>query len=538
MMLCVACGQENREGAKFCKNCGARLTLPPPDAPTVTVTSTDLAAPSPIEQQPSTPVTEPPVIIPAPAPDGKMKLDQAPTTVVAVAELDSPQARVGPESEVSAPLLDTALTATPVVKRPAAKRRASADKRKRKKRSNPALAEQAPQGKSADNAAQKAVAIAHHPALANGTVIADRYWVIGHRVQATGAISYEAEDHGVCRACGVVATATAEEQYCYDCGAHLLDTTLPWPTLRLRQLPDGADIGGASPTPLLSWQTYHFAKEPDTNGAAPTPSFTRGVHLLVGQHSDVGAMRTDRPDEDSIFTLTLSSLYESQAQSTLGLYLVADGMGGHGDGEIASRIAVETISVTLLQSLILPTLQFGAPAPESITRQIEEAIQLANRQIGEQAQARKNEMGTTITLAFVVNDLAYIANVGDSRTYHWHSQGLTQVTEDHSAVYQLLKRGLLTGDEIYRHPRRNEILRSLGIAAPVKVDHFQVRLAPGNLLLLCCDGLWEMTRNEGIEEVLLQGFPDPQVICDELIRRANQAGGEDNISVIAVRILA
>jgi len=373
------------------------------------------------------------------------------------------------------------------------------------------------------------------PQLAVGEIMAERYWVTAHNQNEAGETLYQVEDHGVCRACGATVSASEEEQYCFECGAHLFDATLPWPTLQLRLVPPEL---AATTEPFLVWQDYLFVKQVDTEAAPAVAAFGHGVNLLVGQRSDVGLLRHDRPDEDSIFTLTLSSIYESQARPTMGLYLVADGMGGHGDGEVASRLAVETISVYLLQMLVLPALQFGPPTAELITRHLDEAIQLANRRILEQAQAKRNEMGTTVTLAFVLNEIAYVANVGDSRTYLWHGQGLQQISEDHSAVYQLVKRGLLTQEEIYTHPRRNEILRSLGMTAPVRVDQFQVQLAPGNLLLLCCDGLWEMTRNEGIEEVLLQNFQDPQLVCDELIRLANKAGGEDNISVVVVRVLA
>jgi len=183
-------------------------------------------------------------------------------------------------------------------------------------------------------------------------------------------------------------------------------------------------------------------------------------------------------------------------------------------------------------------LKDGKATSDKIISELDEAIQLANRCIAEQAKMAQNDMGTTATLAFVVNDMAYIANVGDSRTYLWNKQGLHQITEDHSAVYQLVKKGALRPDEIYTHPQRSEILRSLGIGRQVQVDQFQVQLLPENLLLLCCDGLWEMIRNEGIEDILLQGFINPQLICDELIRRANQAGGEDNISVLVVRAVA
>jgi len=526
MTLCAACGFENRAGARFCKNCGSRLSQPVVD----TVPDSALAESVDVIPALGVPASDPPLTDLAVDNDSAADLLPPPPIALDPGEPPVPVQEAMDSAAIDPPALEE-LAGNLVAVEPALP---ADDTNPNPAPGSELLFPDETEATPADDDTLGAPPI-QPPALAVGEVIADRYWVTANSQLAPGEMMYQVEDHGVCRSCGATVNATEEEQYCFECGAHLLDATLPWPTLHLRLLP--ADLAPTT-EPFLVWKDYLFVKQLDMAAEPPIATFTHGVNLLVGQRSDVGVLRSDRPDEDSIFTLTLSGIYESQAQPTIGLYLVADGMGGHGDGEVASRIAVETISVYLLQMLILPALQFGPPTVELITRQLDEAIQLANRRIMEQAQAKRNEMGTTVTLAFVVNDMAYIANVGDSRTYLWHKQGLQQISEDHSAVYQLVKRGLLTTEEIYTHPRRNEILRSLGMTAPVRADQFQVQLAPGNLLLLCCDGLWEMTRHEGIEEVLLQGFQDPQVVCDELIRRANQAGGEDNISVVVVRVLA
>jgi protein phosphatase len=147
-------------------------------------------------------------------------------------------------------------------------------------------------------------------------------------------------------------------------------------------------------------------------------------------------------------------------------------------------------------------------------------------------------MGSTLTLALVIDGHAFVANVGDSRTYLWRGGLLQQITEDHSAVYQLYRAGALSEEGIYTHPRRNEITRNMGFRTTVQADYFQVELLPGDLLLLCCDGLWEMLHNDGIADLFLVSYGDPQRICDELVKRANQAGGDDNISVIVVQVQA
>jgi serine/threonine protein phosphatase PrpC len=249
----------------------------------------------------------------------------------------------------------------------------------------------------------------------------------------------------------------------------------------------------------------------------------------------VGDARAGRANEDSLFALTLTAVANSVASPTLGLYIVADGLGGHLDGEVASRTACQVISSYLLELLGWPAWEDILPTADAVLETIEQAIQDANEHIYDLAAERECNMGTTLVLALVINDRVYIANVGDSRAYFWGRDGLRQITQDHSHVFTLYKNGLIEEDEIYAHPRRNEIFRSLGAADAVEVDFFQVSLTPGDLLLLCSDGLWEMLHSEGIADVLLMNLGDPQVTCDELVNSANAAGGDDNISVVAVR---
>ena len=370
------------------------------------------------------------------------------------------------------------------------------------------------------------------------------------KTSAAGQLVYTVEDRGICRACGAEAIAADDEPYCSNCGAQLLQMSSPWPMCEL------AESTAVNGDPHVTWQGRTFAvvaevvrdsvedTEPeDTQSASPGPTgegagnrpFGYARYLLVGQRSDVGDARRGQANEDSLFVLTTTAISSSQAGPTLGLYLVADGMGGHMDGEIASRTACEVIIGTLLATLGLPTLEHYSSA--TVQERIEGAFQVANHQIFAIASADGSNMGTTAVLALVVDDQAYLANVGDSRAYRWRAGELRQLTEDHSHVYTLFKNGLIEEDAIYIHPRRNEIFRSLGSAPAVEVDCYGADLAPGDLLLLCSDGLWEMLRSEGIADVLELNLADPQVICDELVRRANLAGGDDNISVIVVRAI-
>ena len=379
--------------------------------------------------------------------------------------------------------------------------------------------------------------------LAPGILVDGRYYVLACTTDAAGQLLYAAEDRGICRTCGAEAIATDDEPYCSNCGAQLHQSSLPWPRCIL------AEIAAINGDPHVTWQGRTLAvvadrpldSVEDTTFETITPDDTvpedteleRAHCLLVGQRSDVGAVRRGQANEDSLFALTSVAISGAQAGPPLGLYLVADGMGGHMDGEIASKSACEVIIGSLLAALGLP--RTGGCSTDAIQEQIEGAFQAANQQICATAAAAGSNMGTTAVLALVVDDRAHLANVGDSRAYLWRTGELHRLTEDHSHVYALLKNGLIEEDAIYTHPRRNEIFRSLGAAPAVEVDRWSLDLATGDLLLLCSDGLWEMLRNDGIIDVLDLNLGDPQVICDELVRRANLAGGDDNISVIVVR---
>jgi protein phosphatase len=141
-----------------------------------------------------------------------------------------------------------------------------------------------------------------------------------------------------------------------------------------------------------------------------------------------------------------------------------------------------------------------------------------------------------VTAALIQNDQIYIANVGDSRTYLLRHGGLKLLTKDHSLVAKLVESKQITEEEIYTHPQRNLIYRSLGAGHKnVEVDIFHEMLRPGDRLLLCSDGLWEMVRHQDLLTILSE-HTSPQVICDKLIKRANESGGEDNITAIVVHV--
>jgi serine/threonine protein phosphatase PrpC len=128
-----------------------------------------------------------------------------------------------------------------------------------------------------------------------------------------------------------------------------------------------------------------------------------------------------------------------------------------------------------------------------------------------------------------------VAHVGDSRAYRWNAEGLEQLTTDHSVVASMIAEGRAAPEELYTHPHRNVVYRCIGDKPTVEVDTDMLPLAPGDRIILCSDGLWEMIRDAGIEDVMLQEA-DPQAAADLLVKHASVAGGEDNISVIVLQV--
>jgi protein phosphatase len=255
----------------------------------------------------------------------------------------------------------------------------------------------------------------------------------------------------------------------------------------------------------------------------------------VGAASHPGMVRP--LNEDSLLTLDLRTVTNNQGRAW-GLYIVADGMGGHAAGEIASSLAIRGAAEAVLRAYLTPTLEADAEDDEAAMRQVaHEAALQAHTYVARQAHARGNDMGTTITLALVAGDRAVVANVGDSRTYLFRDGALQRVSKDHSLVMRLVELGQISDDEVYTHPQRNAVLRSLGGHSEPEVDLFSLRLRPGDALLLCSDGQWEMTRDPQMAEIIAE-HDDPQAACAALVAAANAAGGEDNITAVLVRFAA
>ena len=217
----------------------------------------------------------------------------------------------------------------------------------------------------------------------------------------------------------------------------------------------------------------------------------------------------------------------------LGLYAVADGMGGHAAGEVASRLAIESLLAT-----VRAEAEHGPPGdPEEAARRLEQALHEGNRKIYQSVLERGEwrGMGTTIVVLLALGEHAVIAHVGDSRAYRLRNGTLSRLTDDHSWVGEQVRAGLLDESAAHRHPMRNIVTRALGNRSDVEVDVACERLSPGDTLLLCSDGLNSMLADGEIEAQLRDHADDPEGACRALVAQANARGGEDNITVVIVR---
>jgi serine/threonine protein phosphatase PrpC len=268
--------------------------------------------------------------------------------------------------------------------------------------------------------------------------------------------------------------------------------------------------------------------------------------LTAYGETDTGRRRTQNQDRILVHVAPATD-------AAVGLFAVADGMGGQSAGDVASRLTLETIEQDLIHFIdqtILPSLQAdaeterlslddpgtGAPVP-SFRDALLDAILRSNRRIRDFGDSNPESagLGSTLTIALVVGDLALIGNIGDSRTYLVRDGTIRRLTQDHSLVSSLVRQGLITDEEVYNHPHRNLVYQALGTREDVSPDIAVERLQSGDVLLLCSDGLWEMVRDEEIRQVVAEE-PQLEPAVSRLIHQANANGGVDNISVVLVRV--
>ena len=241
----------------------------------------------------------------------------------------------------------------------------------------------------------------------------------------------------------------------------------------------------------------------------------------IGLLTDVGKKR--KVDEDAILAIESMSAFESKSSQKF-LLVLADGMGGHSKGEVASKIVVNTIA-----EKITPAMLSQMDYASEINKSIQEANQRILQYTSDHPETEG--MGSTVVCAVVDGKNIHLANVGDSRIYVISKEEIRRVTKDHSYVQELIDKGEISEEEARAHPKKNVITKAVGIYSEIKVDTMKLTLDDDESLLLCCDGQLIHVEDKEIQEVVIKA-DEPQDACKKLVDLANERGGEDNVSVI------
>lgn len=253
--------------------------------------------------------------------------------------------------------------------------------------------------------------------------------------------------------------------------------------------------------------------------------------LVSASGQSVGKQR--ELNEDSLLELTIT-IAGNSGGLPFGLYVVADGMGGHQYGEVASNAAVRVMASHIIKKF-QPYLFNLQPSPPE--ESLQEIMQTAVKDAQKTIQSEAPSSGTTLTAALVLSQQATIAHVGDSRAYHIHSDGRAEViTRDHSLVKRLEELGHISPDEAENYPHRNVLYRALGQGEILEADVFTVTFPQGGYLMLCSDGLWGVVSDEDMVHMIKEA-PNLHRACQNLVEAANAAGGPDNISVILAQMI-
>jgi serine/threonine protein phosphatase PrpC len=253
--------------------------------------------------------------------------------------------------------------------------------------------------------------------------------------------------------------------------------------------------------------------------------------LVAAAGQSVGKQREH--NEDSVLAIT-ATLAGRAANVPFGLYIVADGMGGHQFGEVASNAAIRVIAGQVIRKFHSYLFDVPTQQPEESLQEItEEAIKEAHRAVQRDAPGS----GTTVTMALVLGHQVTIGHVGDSRAYAVHSSGrIEQLTQDHSLVRRLEELGHLDKEEAATFPHRNVLIRALGQGDSLEADIFTIPFPSNSTLMLSTDGLWGVVDEDEVRRSLMES-PSLQRACQTLVTAANASGGPDNISVVLVQMI-
>ncbi|MFN4149197.1 MAG: Stp1/IreP family PP2C-type Ser/Thr phosphatase [Rhodocyclaceae bacterium] len=259
-------------------------------------------------------------------------------------------------------------------------------------------------------------------------------------------------------------------------------------------------------------------------GHTVQPNFTHAIEMVA--LSDPGRLRNN--NEDAVF-----------ADARLGLAVLADGMGGHNAGEVASQMAITAIGSELAHAF--ETIPPHQPTQQGVSRAQEALIDVIQRtnaaiHLAAQQNPRYAGMGATLVAVQFFDDRLAVAHVGDSRLYRLRANDLVCLTRDHSLLQEQLDKGMISPEQARYAPNRNLVTRALGVEAKVKVDAAEHTVQPGDVYLLCSDGLNDMVDDHEIAAVVKEFSADLQFCAAQLVRIANQHGGRDNVSVILAKI--
>lgn len=373
-------------------------------------------------------------------------------------------------------------------------------------------------------------------------LFADRFLIGEPLYSNQGIVVHAAMDAWQCGQCRALMAEALEN--CSVCGAPMQNGVECF-----------ARIQPQPPSPLtnvLSIAAWLY--NPLTNQwlgfAYPPRSFQDGVNVQFGFESVVG---NTSANQDALLAHSTREHLAGHT-SAWSYFAVADGMGGHAKGEIASEGALIVLDqelekffnarmrARLSQHNNQPNWDFvvalAQPTPVEpyleYRIEMERAVRAANRAIAELGQREQSDLGTTLTLVVIADGYAHIANVGDSRAYLFRARELRQLTRDHSLVYSLWEQNKITRQEMYSHPQRNLITRALDGSPAAIPDLYHLVLEPNDTLLLCSDGIWESLHDEGIVEVLANES-DAQRACALAIARALEANADDNLSLIIIQ---
>jgi protein phosphatase len=251
--------------------------------------------------------------------------------------------------------------------------------------------------------------------------------------------------------------------------------------------------------------------------------------LLVGSAQSVGKQREH--NEDTLLSIS-AVVSDGDTGLPFGIFIVADGMGGHQHGEIASGVAARSMAEFLIKKLYAPL--FGAN-PETQNDSLHEIMDKAVHEAQQLVIRKAPGGGTTLTAAIVIGEQVTLAHVGDSRAYFIYPDGRIQImTQDHSLVRRLVELGQLTEEEAATHPQRNVLYRAVGQVEPFQPDINTYLLPHPGYMMLCSDGLWGVVPQAEIFKIVTSQ-PNPILACHELVEAANNAGGPDNISALLVQ---